>query len=116
MTPEEVQRAEVEISFSIDQAKQFIEKREILKRLETNEDFKKLIMDEYLEKEAVRLVSLLMDNEMQGEQEQDMISKELYAISSLRLFFRNIYGLAAQMESKIERSEKVLDELRTEED
>jgi len=114
MTQEEIQRAEVEISLSIDQAKAFIERREMLKRLEKNKDFKKLIMTGYLEEEAVRLVGLLMDGEMQEDQDQEMIKRELYAISSLRIFFNNVYAIAGQMEAKIERSEKVLDEVRTE--
>ncbi len=112
MSPEEINNAEIQIELSIDQAKEFMDKSEALKRLERNDDFKKLILEGYLEKEAVRLVGLLMDSEMQGDLEKDLINKELFGISSLRLFLRNVHLIAAQMQNQVARSEEVLEELR----
>ena len=116
MSPEEINNAEVQIELSIDQAKEFLDKSEALRRLERNEDFKKLIIEGYLEKEAVRLVGLLMDSEMQEDLEKDLINKELYGISSMRLYLRNVHLIAAQMKNQVARSEEVLEELRKQDD
>ena len=115
MTPEEINQAEREISISIEEAKVFLERKSMLARLERNEDFRKLILELYLEKEPARLVSLLADPEM-DEKDIENIKRDMMGISTFKHFLVNTYRLARQFESMIERSEKELENLRAEEE
>jgi hypothetical protein len=112
MTNEEIRDAEQQISISIDEAMTFIEKKNRLDRLMSNADFKSLILEDYLEKEAVRLVGLLRDHEMKEQGVVEDIYKDLEGISSFKQYLRNIGLLARQMESMIKRSEEELEALR----
>ena len=111
MTPEDIQKAEQEISVSIEQAKEFLDRRDMLARLERNDDFKKLILELYLEKEPARLVGLLADPEM-SDKDFEHINRDLMGISSFKQFLVNTYRLARQFEAMIERSEQELENLR----
>ena len=115
MTNEEIRKAEMEISISIDQAKEFISNKERLDRLMANADFKALILEGFLEKEAIRLVGLLRDPEMEEQGKIDDIVMDLKGISSFRVYLRNITLISNQMESMIKRSEETLESIREEE-
>jgi hypothetical protein len=116
MTNEEIREAEHQISISIDEAKTYVEKREKLDRLMTNADFKSLILEDYLEKETIRLVGLLRDPEMKEQGMIEDIMKDLEGMSSLKVYLRNVTMLARQMESMIARSEAELEAIREEEE
>lgn len=69
-----------------------VELREALRRLENNPDFKKVIMEEYLEKHALQLVYMLAND---GQKEFiPSIIKDLNGISSLKNYFSVIHNIA----------------------
>ena len=76
----ELERLEANIKSS----RQFVEIGESLERLYGNRDFKKVILEGYFEKEAVRLVHLKADDNMQSPDSQKAILAQIDAIGSLK--------------------------------
>ncbi len=110
MTTEEIQTAEQEISISIEQARELVNRSERLDRLNRNEDFQKLFISGYARDEAARLVGLLMDPE--GQSEREMIQRDLDGISSFRQYAINIRRIGRMMSARIARSEEELENVR----
>lgn len=102
-----------EIELNISEAKKFVAAGKALDRLFNNRDFKKIIREEYLEKEAVRLVHLKGDPNQQSEDCQQLIMKQIDAISCFTMFLKKIEFLANQAQNAIEAGEEALDELRS---
>ena len=110
------EKAQVEksIEISIEVAKKAIAKGEALERLFKNPDFKKIIMEDYFEKEPARLVGLLTDSEMQDESNQTGLKNDMIGVSVLRKHFIVIQRIANQMTNAVAQSEAELDSLRNE--
>lgn len=72
----------------IDQAKQTIELGKALDRLRNNKDFKKVFGELYFREEAVRLVTLLGDPNMQTPDKQQDILGQMQAIGRVGDFLR----------------------------
>lgn len=104
-----------EIELSIEEAKEHIELGRCLDRLQTNTDFTRLINEEYLKEEAIRVVHLRTDPQMQTPERQLALDKQMDAIGGLLNFFRAVQYRADQSIRAIEDSEEVLEELRLEE-
>lgn len=66
--------------------KKLVDAASALERLQSNRDFRKLIMEGYLQNEAVRLVHLKADPEYQTSVKQDAIIRDIDAIGSLNGF------------------------------
>ena len=79
---------------SIEHAKRAIELGNNVDRLVNNRDFKKLILDEYLREEPIRLVHLLSDPSMNSPESRQAITVQMEAISSFRRFLENKTQLA----------------------
>ena len=79
---------------SIKEAKKIVDLSEALTRLGSNRDFRKVIEEGYFEKEAVRLVHLKADPNMQTAEYQAKIVKDIDAIGSLSQFFVTIKQMA----------------------
>ena len=105
-----------EITLSIEEAQDFVKRGEALERLHKNRDFRKIILEGLFKDEAVRLVNLKAAPQMQHEQHQANILREIDGIGSLRNYFRAIYQAADQAQSAIRDGEEALEELRNEED
>lgn len=75
---------------NIKEAKKIVEMSDALTRLYSNRDFRKVIEEGYFEKEAIRLVHLKADPNMQSEDSQDKILKSIDAIGSLSEYFVTI--------------------------
>lgn len=88
-----------QIEESIQHEKQFIELDKALDRLEANRDFKAVVIDGYLEKEAIRLVHLKADPAMEKPEKQASILAQIDAISHLLQYFR-LVGTRAAMATK----------------
>lgn len=77
-----------------------------LERLHTNEDFKKVFLTEYVEKEPVRLVSLLSEASfnMSGKKAEyrDDIQERMIGISRFQEFIRNTFRLADQAKNTLD--------------
>ena len=109
------QTQEQVISITAEQANQIrldcqhqIDLAQSLERLHNNEDFKKVFIKEYTEKESARLVSLLSEASfnMSGKKQEyrEDIQERMLGIARFEEFIRNTFRLA-------EQAEKTLDDL-----
>lgn len=103
-----------EIEVSMADAKKMVALSRSLERLLSNRDFKKVFREEYMEKEAVRLVHLKADPNMQDEESQKSIEQQMDAIGSLAQYIYRVQQLGSIAQKEIEYSEQTLDELRNE--
>jgi hypothetical protein len=85
-----------------------------LERLKNNRDFRVVVATSYFKDEAVRLVHLKGDPNMQSADKQASIIKQMDAISSLNQFFLAIQMAAGMADKSIEEGQATLDDLRTE--
>lgn len=99
MLSTEEQLARVEVSEK--QAKEVVDTMAALVRLTSNPDFKKIIDDGYLEKEALRLTYLLSDPSAQEPATQEATINSLRAIAELRQYFGGIIQKGRSMEREL---------------
>ena len=92
MSPTELQQLE----FNIKQAQKIVDLGDALERLRNNRDFKKVIGEGYFEDEAIRLVHLMADSNMQTPEMQASIHKQMIAIGGFRDFLETL-GIRANM-------------------
>lgn len=88
------------VELSIEQAKEQIALDEALKRLVDNKDFKLVITDNYLNKEAERVVGARADAAMiMNEIAMIMLENQITAIGGLRQYFLKIQqrGMTSKM-------------------
>jgi hypothetical protein len=86
-----------------------------LERLQSNRDYIAVIKSGYFRDEAVRLVHLRGDPNMQTPERQADILKQIDSIAALSQYFRTLQHSANLADKAIEDGEAVLDELRAEE-
>lgn len=110
------QQAIEEIEVSITEAKKMVSLGSALERLLNNRDFKRVILEEYLDREAVRLVHLKADHNSQDEAAQKGILTQMDAIGSFTNYCRNVTAAAERAKHAIEDGESELDGLRQEGD
>ena len=103
-----------QIEENIKEAKEIVEVDKALARLVENRDFRKVIKEGYLEKEAIRLVHLRGDPAFQTPDRQAGVLSQIDAIGQLLGYFRAIKHNASVALKAIESDEAVLDELRAE--
>ena len=104
---------EREIEISIEQLQELKEQcrnkismEEALNRLTKNPDFKKVFMEEYVDKEPVRLVKLLGDSSInlgnkQAEHRND-IHERMIGIARFAEYMRSVESIAIQAENTLE--------------
>lgn len=85
-----------------------------LARLKGNRDFKKVILEGLFEDEAIRLVHLKADPNMQGIDSQKAILTQMDAIGALRQYLETLAQLAGMAQKSIEADEQTRDELLAE--
>ncbi len=103
-----------EIEVNIKEAQQIVELGKAMERLRNNRDFKKVVMEGYFEKEAVRLVHLKADPAMQDEVRQKAILSQMDAIGNLNQYFETVFHRANLATKAIAADEETIDELRAE--
>lgn len=103
-----------EIEMNIKQAQCLVDMGNSLERLRSNKDFKAVIIDGYLNKEAVRLVHLKSDVSMQTAERQASIVKQMDSIGQLNQFFDTVYHQASLAGKAIASDEEARDELLSE--
>ena len=99
------------IEESIRQAKETVELGKSLDRLFNNQDFKRIILGDYMEKEAIRLVQLKADPSMQTESSQKSILGQIDAIGTLAQYFQTLRFKVSMAEKTIEIDEATRDEM-----
>jgi len=103
-----------EIELNLAEAKTIVNRGDALERLLANPDFKEIVLDGYLEKEAVRLVHLKADHSAQDAESQAAIVRQMDAIGSLTQYFNMVRQQAYMAQKAMEADEASLDELRAE--
>lgn len=103
-----------EIELNIKEAQKIVDLGASAQRLIANRDFKKVVMEMYFEKEAVRLVHLKANPAMQDKDRQEAIVKEMDAIGSFHQFLRTLEIQAEMARRAIEDSEDLREELLAE--
>lgn len=111
MSSQEIQAIEQ----NIQAAKTRLEFGAALERLQSNRDFRRVIEEGYFRDEAVRLVHLKADPNMQTEESQRSIVQQMDAIGSLSQYFVTVRQLAGMAARSIEGDEAMLEEIRAEE-
>ena len=95
------------IEISMEEAKHYVENRDQMNRLIANPDFDKLITQGYLDKEAARLVLAKAEPNMQSDESQQLLDKQINAIGYVRLYIRTIiqYGDMAERDITASKAE-----------
>ncbi|MCM2973731.1 hypothetical protein [Larsenimonas suaedae] len=104
-----------EIELDIEQAKALIEKDDALTRLSQNPDFQKVIQEGYLKGEAVRLVHLKADPNMQQPDMQSDIANQITGIGCLFNYLKVIEMQAQHARFAMDEHQQTLNELMMEE-
>lgn len=100
-----------QLELNIKDARKMVEMGKTIERLRSNADFKKVILERYMEEEAIRLVHLKSDPNMQDEESQKHIEKQMDAIGSLTQFFNMMLHQAYLAQKAIEDDEQTREEL-----
>lgn len=101
-----------QIELSLEQAKKLVDRKNMLTKLMSNREFKKLILDGYFQEEPARLVSCLTDPTASAHRQQ--IDDQMMGISCLQQFFRTLTIQGQMAERSIGEHEAELELLRAE--
>ena len=85
-----------------------------LDNLSRNNDFKSLILEGYFEKEAIRLVTLKGDPNMQDAESQTSLIKQMDAIGGLRQYLSAVLQLSRMAEKALIEDEETREEVLAE--
>jgi len=103
------------IERNIKQAKASVDAGNALKRLKLSKDFKQVILEGFFEQEAVRLVHLKADSNMQSPESQRAIVSNMDAIGSFSQYLNTVLYKADMASKSIEADEESRDEIMAEE-
>ena len=93
------------IEKQIQHSKELVEFGKGLDRLRSNRDFRKIIVEGYLEQECIRLVLLKADHNMQSAERQASIVKQMDAIGALSQYFQTVFTRASVAEKSLDADE-----------
>ena len=110
-TPEQ-QIESVEISLT--HARATVEVSKAVERLLKNRDFKKVVLEQYFEQEAIRLVLLKSDPNWQKPEAKAEIEAQMCGIGEFRKYLNAKIQLGHMAARAIEDDEETLADLRTE--
>lgn len=99
------------IEESIKKHKEIVELGKSLERLFANRDFKEIILEDYMQKEAIRLVQLKAEPSMQMESSQKSILTQMDSIGTLTQYFQTLRHKVSMAEKAIEIDEATRDEI-----
>lgn len=102
-----------QIEITVEELKKLVDRKTLLQKLESNREFRKIILDGYFKDEAARLVAISADPA--HEKSWDSIRKEIEAISCLRQYLRNIHTIGGVAERELAENTEALEELRAHE-
>ena len=97
------------------EANKNVELAEATERLFKNKDFKKVIGESYFNEEAVRLVHLMSDSNMQTPELQQSIHKQMIAIGVFHDYLNTLATRAGMARRAVEADEATRDEILAEE-
>ncbi len=103
------------IERNIKQAKVNADFGAAVERLKGNRDFQKVVLSGYFEQEAIRLVHLKADPNMQAPEKQASLVSQMDAIGAFKAFLDTALFKAEIATNSIESSEATLAEIYAEE-
>ena len=103
-----------QIESSIKQSKRTVDLGSALERLFDNRDFKQVITEGYFNQEAVRLVHLKSDPNMQSPDTQKAIISQMDSIGYLNQYFSTVLALASMASKSIDADEQTREDLLAE--
>ncbi len=101
-----------ELVVTIDEARSIVRKKMDILKLESNREFKRVILEGYFKEEAARVTSALADPTMYHLREQ--LQEQLIAISHFEQYLRVAIIMGHRAEVDIIEGEAEIDELREE--
>jgi hypothetical protein len=104
-----------EIEANIAHAKEIVAKGAALERLKNHPDFRKVVVEGYLEREAIRLVHLKGDQHMQKPERQAGIQADIDAIGRFAAYLGSVSQFAAMAAASLEDAEAAREEIAAEE-
>jgi len=104
-----------EIEQNIARNKEIVAKGTALDRLKSNPDFRKVVGDGYLKEEAIRLVLLKGDQNMQRPERQDAIQADIDAIGRFAQYLHSVSQFAVMAASSLADDEVAREEIAAEE-
>lgn len=102
------------VEVSIEDAKEKIRKRDALKKLIDLPQFKEIVDEGYFKEEAVRLVHLKADYNMQDPQQQEFVIKAIDAIGVFRGYLSRIFQQGNSAENALKEYEATREEMLAE--
>ena len=100
-----------ELEDNISRAKEMVATGKSIDRLRNNPDFKEVILKGYFEKEAIRLVHLKADPNMQSPERQSSIVSQMDAIGALSSFLNTSLVMAERASNAITEDTQTIAEL-----
>jgi hypothetical protein len=113
MMSEQQQQIE-HVELSIQEAKDSIEKKQALIRLQNNPDFQSLILEGYFQKEAARCVAALADPSLQDATQQKLLTNMITAVGYFRQYLSAVYQFGSIGERTLESHQQTHAELLAE--
>ena len=108
MTTEDQYR---EIQISMEEAQHSINLQDALQRLHTHADFQQIVLSGYFEVQAINLVSMVGQHQMQSAEHQTAIKNDMLAISGLKEYFRMLNVQGNRARQAIKDSQEALHEM-----
>jgi hypothetical protein len=103
-----------QIEVTMEHCRKAIKDGEMLDRLMANKDFKEFFIEGYFKEEAARLVAFKARPELQSENTQKAIDRDISAIGVLQEHFNSVRQMAEQARITLEQGQAALDELEEE--
>jgi len=100
-----------ELEDNISKAKEMVDMGKTLERLSNNKDFKDIISKGYFEKEAIRLVHLKADPNMQTPERQANVIQQIDAIGALSSYLNMVFFNADRAAQTIDADQLTISEL-----
>jgi hypothetical protein len=100
-----------DLEANIERAKELVKTGDSIERLRNNGDFKEVILKNYFEREAIRLVHLKADPSMQTPDRQASILLQMDAIGALSSFLNTGLVMADRAAQAIESDTETITEL-----
>jgi hypothetical protein len=104
-----------QLDLSIKHAQKTVDLGDALARLRNNRDFKKVVEEGYFNQEAIRLVHLMSDANMQTPEIQSSIYKQMVAVGVFRDYLETLETRAGMARRSVEADEATRDEILADE-
>lgn len=102
------------VELSIKAAKKTVATAKSVERLRKNRDFKQVVLDGFFQDEAVRLVTLKADPNLQSAENQESIIKQMDAIGAFQQYLNTCLALGNMAEKALEEDEATREEILAE--